>query len=95
MVGLMAVDSRAVRLYTRGWCGYCVAARRLLTKLEIEFDEVPLDDDPELRRSLSEANSHWPTLPMIFVGEDFIGGYTELSRLVRRGRMNALLEGLS
>ncbi len=91
----MALEDRIVRLYTRGWCGYCVAARRILTKLEIDFNEVPLDDDPELRRSLSEANSHWPTLPMIFIGEDFIGGYTELSRLIRRGQLTALLEGPS
>ena len=82
-----------VRLYTRRWCTYCVAARRLLTKLEIEFDEIPLDKNPELRRSLSQANDRWPTLPMIFLGDLFVGGYRELSRLKKSRELGTLLEG--
>lgn len=86
-------DVPTVRLYTRRWCGYCFAARRLLRKLAIGFEEIPLDRDPELRRSLSEANDGWRTLPMIFVGEHFVGGYTDLVRLHRRGGLKSLLEG--
>lgn len=82
-----------VRLYTRRWCGYCFAARRLLTKLEVEFEEIPLDHKPDLRQSLSNANNHWPTLPMIFIGEHFVGGYTDLARLHRRRGLRSLLEG--
>lgn len=91
----MAADSRSIRLYTRRWCGYCFAARRLLTKLEIDFEEIPLDGNPELRQSLSEANNHWRTVPMIFIGEHFVGGYTELAGLHRRGHLESLLEGPS
>jgi len=86
-------NSPAVHLYTRRWCGYCFAARRLLTKLAIEFEEIPLDGDRELRRSLSQANGGWPTLPMIFIGEHFVGGYTDLARAHRRGDLEHLLEG--
>lgn len=82
-----------VRLYTKRWCGYCFAARRMLKELEIEYEEIPLDGEAELRRSLSEANKYWPTLPMIFVGEHFVGGYTDLVRLNRRGGLKSLLEG--
>lgn len=89
----MGEPTRRVRVYTRRWCGYCWAARRLLTKLEIDFEEIPLDGKSELRRSLSEANNHWSTLPMIFIGEHFVGGYTELVRIHRGGRLEPLLEG--
>lgn len=82
-----------MHLYTRRWCGYCFAARRLLKKLMIDFDEIPLDGKAEFRRSLSEANNNWPTLPMVFVGERFVGGYTDLVRLHRRGGLKSLLEG--
>ena len=82
-----------VRVYTRRWCGYCYAARRLLTKLEIDFEEIPLDGKPETRRSLSEANNHWSTLPMIFIGDHFVGGYADLARIHRRGQLEPLLEG--
>jgi len=91
----MAAKSPTVRFYTRRWCVYCFAARRLLTKLEIDFEEIPLDDDPELRRSLSEANNSWPTVPMVFIGEHFVGGYTELARLHRQGHLETLVEGVA
>jgi glutaredoxin 3 len=82
-----------IRLYTRRWCGYCTAARWLLKKLGVEFEEVPLDGKPELRRSIAEANGNWPTVPMIFIGERFVGGYRELSRLHKRGELERILEG--
>jgi len=82
-----------VRLYTRRWCGYCVAARHLLRKLAIDFEEIRLDGNPELRRAISEAARDWPTVPMIFIGDRFVGGYTELARLHRRGELRSILEG--
>jgi len=91
----MSEPTPTVRVYTRRWCGYCYAARRLLTKLEIDFEEIPLDGKSEIRRSLSEANNHWSTLPMIFIGDRFVGGYTELARIHRRGQLEPLLEGSS
>lgn len=86
-------DGPAVRLYTRRRCGYCLAARQLLRKLAIDFEEIPLDGNHQLRRSLSAANNHWPTVPMIFIGDHFIGGYTDLDRLHRRGDLESLMEG--
>lgn len=82
-----------IRLYTRRWCGYCTAARRLLAKLDVELEEIPLDGNPELRRSIAEANGNWPTVPMIFVGERFVGGYRELARLKKSGELDRILEG--
>jgi len=95
VVGLMSEPTPSVRVYTRRWCGYCYAARRFLTKLEIDFDEIPLDDKPEIRRSLSEANNNWSTLPMIFIGDHFVGGYNDLARIHRQGQLEPLLEGHS
>jgi len=90
----MSPDPRPlVRVYTSRWCGYCFAARQLLGRLALPFEEIGLDDDPELRRSLSEANGNWSTVPMIFVGDHFVGGFTELLALHRSGRLNQLLEG--
>lgn len=83
----------AVRIYTKRWCGYCFAARRLLSGLGIAFEEIALDRDPALRREVSARAGHWPTVPMIFVGERFIGGYSEAAELHRRGELEALCRG--
>ena len=82
-----------VRLYTRKWCGYCFAARRLLEKIGVDFEEIPLDAEPELRRSLAAANGNWRTLPMVFIGDRFVGGYTELVDIHRRGLLEGLVNG--
>ncbi|GEM_PF-4315621 len=62
-----------VTVYTTRICPYCHAARRLLGREGIEFREVSLDGRPELRRRLGEANGGWRTVPMVFVGDRFIG----------------------
>ena len=82
---MMADKGASVLLYTRKWCGYCFAARRLLTSLGVAFGEIPLDRKPELRREISEKAGGWRTVPMIFIGDHFVGGYTEIAALHRKG----------
>lgn len=80
-----------VRVYTTRSCPYCVAAKRLLESLGSPFEEVQLDDRPELRAELSRANGNWSTVPMVFVGDEFIGGYDDTARLHREGRLAPML----
>ena len=51
-------------------------AKRLFDDLGIRFREIPLDGDPELRWRIAATAGNWPTVPMIFVGDHFVGGYT-------------------
>jgi len=89
---MSAVPAR-VRLYTSQWCSYCFAARQLLERLGVDYDEIHLDDDPGLRRLVAEAAGNWTTVPMIFIGDRFVGGFTELVALHRNGRLAELLDG--
>jgi len=77
-------------MYTTRWCGYCVRAKALLDKLGHEYDEVHLDDVPGFRARLQEETGGW-TVPQILIGGRPIGGYTELWRLDREGRLDELL----
>ena len=80
-----------VTIYTTQFCPYCMAAKQLLSRLEIEFDEIGLDGRREQRRELSESNGGWRTVPMVFIGDIFIGGFDELNKLARQGNLEALL----
>jgi glutaredoxin 3 len=82
---------KVVRIYTRGWCGHCFATRRLFDSLGVEIDEISLDRKPDLRRKISEQAGGWTTVPMIFVGDRFIGGYREVVTMYRRGELEALI----
>ena len=77
-------------MYTTAWCGYCVRAKALLDARGIEFDEVDLGDDPQFRARLNELTGGW-TVPQIVIGGRPIGGYTELRRLERDGRLDRFL----
>jgi glutaredoxin 3 len=80
---------RTIRLYTTPWCPYCHAAKSLLDDLGLSYEETDVERDPELRARLSAENGGYRTVPMIFLGEDFIGGYTDLKALHDRGELTS------
>ena len=79
-----------VQLYSTRWCAYCVRAKALLDARGIEYEEVSLDDDPAFRQKLFDLTGAW-TVPQILVDGDPLGGYTELWRLDRDGRLEERL----
>ena len=79
-----------VRIYSTRWCAYCVRAKALLDAKGIAYEEVFLDGDPTFRQRLFELTGGW-TVPQILIDEEPIGGYTELWRLDREGRLDELL----
>jgi glutaredoxin 3 len=81
-----------VKIYTRRWCGYCVAAERLLTQKGVAYEQIDATNDPALRRWLVEATGR-TTVPQIFIDGTSIGGYDELRALDRAGRLDAMLAG--
>ncbi|MGZ4339270.1 MAG: glutaredoxin domain-containing protein [Gaiellaceae bacterium] len=79
-----------IQIYTTGWCGYCVRAKALLDGLGLGYEEIDLGDDPAFRARLNELTGGW-TVPQIVIDDRPIGGYAELWRLDRDGRLNGLL----
>jgi len=79
-----------VQIYTTRWCGYCVRAKALLGDRGIGYEEISLDDEPGFRALLQERTGGW-TVPQVLIDGRPIGGYTELWRLDREGRLAELL----
>jgi len=79
-----------ILIYTTNWCGFCVRAKALLDAKGIEYEEVDLDDAPGFRGKLLELTGNW-TVPQILIDGRPIGGYAELWRLDRDGRLDELL----
>jgi glutaredoxin 3 len=84
-------NAKMIRVYTTTYCPYCVSAKKLLDGLGLSYTETNLDNDPELRSRLSRENNGWRTVPMIFIGEQFIGGFTDLKSLHDAGKLDELL----
>ena len=79
-----------VQMYTTTWCGYCVRAKHLLESKGIEYEEINLDDDLHFRQKLRDLTGGW-TVPQILLDGRPIGGYTELWRLDKSGRLEEQL----
>ena len=76
-------------MYTTRFCPYCVAARRLLQQLDIDFEDVAVDGNAGLRSEVMQASGQ-RTVPQVWIGEQHIGGYTELAALHQQGGLQPL-----
>lgn len=79
-----------VTIYRTRICPYCVMAARLFDRKGVAYEEIYLDGKYEERRALEER-TQWATVPQIFVGEQFVGGYTDVAALDRSGELDRML----
>jgi glutaredoxin 3 len=75
---------KKVKIYTGDFCGYCTMAKRLLQSRGIEFEEINVSHQDELRIWLIQTTGQ-RTVPQIFIGDQSVGGYTDISALDRQG----------
>lgn len=80
-----------VTIYTRKMCGFCTAAKRLLSKKGVGFREVDATYDANLRSEMIQRSNGGSTFPQIFVGDYHVGGCDELMALERSGSLDSLL----
>ncbi len=80
-----------VEIYTSPFCGYCHAAKRLLTNRGAQFTEYNVLLNPGKRQEMMRRANGGHTVPQIFVGTTHVGGFDELADLDRAGKLDALL----
>jgi glutaredoxin 3 len=83
----------AIEIYTRPGCGYCSAAKSLLTRKNAAFIELSVASDPAYREQMYDRAGSASTFPQIFIGQTLVGGCDELYALDRAGKLDALLAG--
>lgn len=77
-------------IYTRMFCGFCTAAKSLLNKRGLEFEEIDAGMDPQ-RRSEMVERSGARTFPQIFIGGKHVGDCEKLYALDASGELDNLL----
>jgi glutaredoxin 3 len=81
---------RNVTVYTTDPCARCGKAKALLRKHGATWDEINLTKDPDGRAQLS-ARTGLMTFPQIVVGDETVGGLSELEALEARGELAIVL----
>ncbi len=79
-------------IYTRMFCGFCTAAKSLLNKRGLEFEEIDAGMDPKRRTEMVERSGA-RTFPQIFIGGKHIGDCERLYALDASGELDKLIGG--
>ena len=75
-----------VKMYTKENCSFCYAAKNLLTKRGISYEEILLSGEASTEREMRELTGG-DTVPQIMIDGKAIGGYTELVELEMEGEL--------
>ncbi len=78
-----------VKVYTTDYCPYCDAAKALLEKKQIAYEEIDVSDP--IKKVELKQRTGWRTVPQIFIEEKMIGGYQELAALEHSGELEEML----
>ena len=80
-----------VEIYTWQYCPFCIRAKSLLKKKNINFTEYKIDGDEDARALMTERAHGRRTLPQIFIDNKGIGGCDDLYSLENKNKLDILL----
>lgn len=90
------IKNNPVILYMKGtqdmpMCGFSNSVVQVLSQYGVEFKDVNVLENPEIRVKLSEY-SHWPTIPQLFINGELIGGCDIVMEMDTKGELKDILK---
>ncbi|MBF0610236.1 MAG: glutaredoxin 3 [Magnetococcales bacterium] len=80
-----------VLIYSTTVCPYCVRAKALLKKKGVQYDEINLTEQPELREEMIQKAGGRRTVPQIFIDGNHVGGCDDIHALDAEGKLDPML----
>ncbi len=77
-------------MYTAAFCGYCAGAKSLLKKKGVDYLEIRIDQETGKREEM-EQRAGRDSVPQIFIGDQYVGGFDELVELDMDDELDPLL----
>jgi len=72
-------------------CGFSMAVSNVLKHLKVNFKDINVLEDEKFRQGIKDY-SDWPTIPQLYVKEEFIGGCDIVKEMFEKGELKSLLE---
>ena len=79
-------------MYSGPLCNFCDAAKRLLIRNNLKFEEIDISTKDNLRDEMIKKANGKRTIPQIFFDDYHVGGYVELRALEKNGELNNLIK---
>jgi monothiol glutaredoxin len=89
------IKSHDVVLFMKGnkkfpMCGFSATVVQILQALQVDFQAVDVMKDNELREGI-KIFTNWPTIPQLYIKEEFIGGCDIVREMYQTGELQTLL----
>ena len=82
---------KKITMYTGPMCSFCDAAKRLLQRNNLSFNEIDISSKDGLMEEMIKKAKGKRTIPQIFFNEYHVGGYQELRNLEKENKLKDLL----
>ena len=85
------INNNDVCLFMKGTpevpqCGFSLAVSNVLKHLEVDFKGVDVLASTEIRQGIKEF-SNWPTIPQLYIKEEFVGGCDIVKEMYESGEL--------
>ena len=89
------IKSNDIVLFMKGtpvfpMCGFSAAVVQILSDLGVKFNSVNVLDSNEMREGIKKF-SNWPTIPQLYIKEEFVGGCDIVKEMYESGELLELL----
>ena len=90
------INNNEVCLFMKGTpdapqCGFSMAVSNILKILEVKFKGINVLENEQLRLGIKEY-SEWPTIPQLYIKNEFVGGCDIVKEMDEKGELNKVLE---
>ena len=90
------VEQNPVVLFMKGTkdfpqCGFSAVVVQILRNLKVNFIDVNVLADPEIRQGIKEF-SDWPTIPQLYIKGEFVGGCDIVKEMFQSGELQSFLK---
>jgi monothiol glutaredoxin len=90
------IDNNEVCLFMKGTpdapqCGFSMAVTNMLKLLEVNFQGINVLEDQNIREGI-KIFSDWPTIPQLYIKNEFVGGCDIVKEMYENGELKKILE---
>ena len=72
-------------------CGFSLAVANILKVLEVNFKSVDVLQNQDIRQGIKDY-SDWPTIPQLYIKNEFIGGCDIIKEMFENGELKKVLK---
>lgn len=83
---------KPILVYTMDFCPFCERVKKLFQSKGYEYREIKLSMDDEKAWDELERKTKYKTMPQVFIGDQFYGGYQDIAALDKSGQLKNIVE---